>query len=262
LSDPGTLVVVNDAAAVARAAAGQIADRASRAAAETGRFSIALSGGSTPKRLYALLADPASPYRERIPWGRVHVFWGDERHVPPDDAQSNFRMAREAMLDQVPIPAANVHRILAERPAEEAAALYEAELRRDFSLASGGVPRFDLVLLGMGDDGHTASLFPGTAVLAERRRLVAANWVPKFSTWRITMTLPVFEKAAAVLFLVAGPDKAGPLAAVFDPTSPADAYPCQLVRPASGELVWIADRAAAARVPPSVGRLSAAPSAT
>jgi 6-phosphogluconolactonase len=262
VADPGTLVVLADAVAVAREAAEQIASRCQRAVSASGRFSIALSGGSTPKRLYALLADPSAPYRARISWDRVQVFFGDERHVPPDDAQSNYRMAREAMLDHVPIPAANVHRILAERPAEEAAALYEQELRRAFSLAVSAVPRFDLVLLGMGEDGHTASLFPGTKALSERRRLVVANWVPKFSTWRLTLTLPVFEAAAAVLFLVAGPDKAGPLAAVFDPASPPDAYPCQLIRPSSGELVWLADRAAAARVPPAVARLSSAPSVT
>jgi 6-phosphogluconolactonase len=262
VSERGRLVVVPDADSVARAAAEQIASRAQRAAAASGRFSIALSGGSTPKRLYALLADPTAPYRARIPWDRFHVFFGDERHVPPEDAQSNFRMAREALLDHVPIPADNVHRVLAERPAEEAAALYEETLRRSFALPEGGVPRLDLVLLGMGEDGHTASLFPGTAALAERRRLVAANWVPKLGTWRITLTLPVFEAAAAVLFLVAGADKAAPLAAVFDPSTPPDAYPCQLIRPASGDLVWLADRAAAARVPNDVVRLSAAPSIT
>lgn len=258
MSDPGELVVFADAASLARAAADQIAERAVRAAA-TGTFSIALSGGSTPKRLYALLADPSAPYRARIPWDRVQVFFGDERHVPPEDPQSNYRMAREAMLDEVPIPAANVHRVLAERPAEEAADLYERDLRHSFGLAAGAAPRFDLVLLGMGPDGHTASLFPGTAGLAERSRLVVANWVPKFSSWRITMTLPVFREAAAILFLVAGPDKAAALAAVFDPSSPPDAFPCQLIRPANGQLVWLADRAAAARVPASVGRLSAAP---
>jgi 6-phosphogluconolactonase len=262
VSDSGTLVVLSDADAVARAAAEQIVSRARRAASETARFTIALSGGSTPKRLYALLADPGAPYRERIPWDRVQIFFGDERHVPPDDPQSNFRMAREALLDHVPIPAANVHRVLAERPADEAASLYEEEMRRAFSLAAGAAPRFDLVLLGMGPDGHTASLFPGTAALSERRRLVVANWVPKFSTHRITTTLPVFETAAAVIFLVSGPDKAVPLAAVFDPSSPPDAYPCQLIRPASGELLWLTDRAAAAGVPAAVQPLSAAPPVT
>src|SRR5262249_4604063 len=138
----------------------------------------------------------------------------------------------------------------------EAASLYEDELRRAFALPPGGVPRFDLVLLGMGEDGHTASLFPGTAALAERRRLAVSNWVPKFSTFRVTLTLPVFEAAAAVVFLLAGADKAGPLAAVFDPSSPPDAYPCQLVRPRSGELIWLADRPAAARVSPDAYRAS------
>jgi 6-phosphogluconolactonase len=262
VSDPGSLVVLDDASAVARAAAEQIASRAERSVAGSGRFSIALSGGSTPKRLYALLADPLEPYRARIPWDRVHVFFGDERHVPPDDPQSNYRMANEELLGRVPIPAENVHRVLAERPAEEAASLYEEDLRRAFALSPAGIPRFDLVLLGMGEDGHTASLFPGTAALAERRRLAVANWVPKFSTFRITLTLPVFEAATAVAFLVAGADKAAPLAAVFDPSSPPDAYPCQLIRPRSGELLWLVDRSAAARVPAGVPRLSGAPSVT
>jgi 6-phosphogluconolactonase len=262
VTERGTLVVLDDPDSVARAAAEQIVARAERALRERRDFSIALSGGSTPRRLYALLADPSKPYRSRLPWERIQVFFGDERHVPPDDTQSNFRMAREALLEHVPLPAANVHRILAERPADEAAALYESELRRAFALGDTGVPRFDLVLLGMGEDGHTASLFPGTKALEERRRLVVANWVPKLSTWRITLTLPVLNDARAVLFLAAGPDKAGPLGAVFDPSSPPDAYPCQLVRPSAGELVWLVDRAAAARVPPGVVRLSSAPSVT
>jgi len=249
LSDPGRLVVLDDADAVARAAAEQVVTRANTAVSEYGTFSIALSGGSTPKRLYSLLADPSAPYRSRIVWERVHVFFGDERHVPPDDPQSNYRMARETLLDRVPIPAENVHRILAERPAEEAASLYEEDLRAAFSLGPGGVPRFDLVLLGMGEDGHTASLFPGTAALAERHRLAVANWVPRFSAFRITLTLPVLNSARADVFLVAGRDKAGPLAAVFGPSSAQDAYPCQLVRPAAGELIWLVDRLAAARVP-------------
>lgn len=262
MTERGTLVVLDDPDSVARAAAEQIVARAERAVRERRDFSIALSGGATPKRLYALLADPSAPYRSRIPWDRMQVFFGDERHVPPDDAQSNFRMARETLLDRAPIPAANVHRIQAERPADEAATLYESELRRAFGLDAVSVPRFDLVLLGMGEDGHTASLFPGTKGLEERRRLVVANWVPKFSAWRITLTLPVLNAARAVLFLAAGPDKAGPLGSVFDPSSPADAYPCQLVRPAAGELIWLVDRAAAARVPPGVARLSSAPSVT
>jgi len=260
VSDPGRLVVLDDADSVASAAAEQVVTRAAAAVSEYGTFSIALSGGSTPKRLYALLADSSAPYRAKIAWQRVQVFFGDERHVPPDDAQSNYRMARETLLDRVPVPSANVHRILAERPAEEAASLYEEELRNAFSLGPGGVPRFDLVLLGMGEDGHTASLFPGTAALAERHRLAVANWVPRFSAFRITLTLPVLNAARADVFLVAGADKAEPLAAVFGPSAQ-DAYPSQLVRPVAGELVWLVDRAAAARVPPGVRRTSEAPSA-
>jgi 6-phosphogluconolactonase len=247
--DRGRLVVVDDADALAREAASELTRIAKKSASASGRFTLALSGGSTPRCLYALLADPRSPFRAAIPWEKTEIFFGDERHVPPDDPQSNYRMASEALLSHVPVPAANVHRIEAERDAAEAAALYADDLARAFALSPGEWPRFDLMLLGMGPDGHTASLFPGTDALSVRDRTVAAPWVAKFDAYRITLTLPVFDAAAAVHFLVAGADKAQTLRAVFDPASPPDAFPCQRIRPRSGELLWLVDRAAAAELP-------------
>ena len=247
--DRGRRLVVNDAGALAREAASELARIAQRCVAAAGRFTLALSGGSTPRRLYTLLADPAQPFRAAVPWGATHVFWGDERHVPPDDAQSNYRMANEELLSRVPVPPENVHRIEGERAdAAEAAAAYERELRRFFGLAAGPAPRFDLVLLGMGPDGHTASLFPGSDALTVTDRLAAAPWVEKFRCYRITLTLPVFDNAAAVHFLVSGRDKAETLRAVFDPATPPDTFPCQRIRPAEGELLWLIDRPAASRL--------------
>lgn len=244
--DRGRLLVVDDATALAREAATELTRRAQRCVAAAGRFTLVLSGGSTPRRLYALLADPASPFRDAIPWAATNVFWGDERHVPPHDPQSNFRMANEALLSRVPVPRENVHRIEAERTnAADAAARYQEGLERFFALRTGAAPRFDLILLGMGPDGHTASLFPGTDALTVRDRLVAAPWVAKFRSYRITLTLPVFDAAAAVHFLVSGADKAETLRAVFDPATPADRFPCQRIRPLDGELLWFVDRDAA-----------------
>lgn len=243
---PGRVAVVDDAAALAREAASEFSRRARECAAERGRFTVTLSGGSTPRRLYALLADPAAPFRSDIPWSRVHFFWGDERHVPPDDPRSNYRMAREELLTRVSVPEQNVHRIEAERPdAADAADAYERELTRFFSLAPDQTPRFDLVLLGMGPDGHTASLFPGSSALDVRDRLVAAPWIPKLNEYRITLTLPVFNDAAAVIFMVSGADKADALLASLDPSSPPDALPCQRIRPAHGDLLWLVDSTAA-----------------
>jgi len=244
------LVVVDDADALAREAAAELTRIAQKSVAASGRFTLALSGGSTPRRLYALLADARAPFRSAIPWEATQIFFGDERHVPPDDPQSNYRMAKEALLAHVPVPPANVHRVEAERAdAAEAAALYARAIARVFALAPGEWPRFDLILLGMGPDGHTASLFPGSDALGVRDVTVTANWVAKFDAYRITLTLPVFDAAAAVHFLVAGADKAPTLRAVFDPASPPDAFPCQRIHPRSGELLWLVDRAAASGLP-------------
>lgn len=236
------LRVFPDGAELARGAAEEFVRRAGEAAHARGRFSMALSGGSTPRRLFALLADPAEPYRDRIDWRAVHLFWGDERHVPPDHPESNYRMAREALIERVPIPAENVHRIRSEEPdAARAASLYEDDLRAFFRDA----PRFDFVLLGLGADAHTASLFPGTAAVHERERWVAAPWIGKLGTFRITLTPAVLNRAASVIFLVQGEEKAGALRAVLAGERDPDRWPAQVIRPENGEVLWLLDRAAA-----------------
>ncbi|HVT57220.1 MAG TPA: 6-phosphogluconolactonase [Thermoanaerobaculia bacterium] len=239
--------VFPDAAVLTRAAAEEFV-RAMRGAA--GRWpSVALAGGGTPRALYQLLADCGEPFRGAVPWPQLHVFWGDERHVPPDHPESNYRMAREALLDRVPVEAAHVHRIAAEEPdAERAAERYEAELRSCFALPVGGLPRFDLLLLGMGEEGHTASLFPASPALSEQRRLVAAPWVPAHATFRITLTPPVLNAAAEVVFLVAGEAKAAALAEVLEGERRPWLYPAQIVGPERGRLLWLVDRDAASRL--------------
>jgi len=235
--------VVDDPAALAREGAEAFVRLANEAVEAHGSFSVALSGGSTPKVLFGLLA---TEYLDRVPWRGVHVFWGDERHVGPEHPDSNYRMAREAMLSKVPIPEENVHRVEAENPDAAAAAdAYARTLDASFHPEAGAFPRFDLVMLGMGPDGHTASLFPHTEALGERSSTVVANWVAKFDTHRITLTVPVLNAAANVLFLVAGADKAEALREVLQGEPNSDEYPSQLVRPTSGRLVWLVDRAAA-----------------
>ena len=224
-----------------RATAEAIALTAERSMSERGRFTWALAGGSTPRMLYGLLTSDF--YRERLPWRAIHVFWGDERHVPPEHAESNFRMAREAMLDHVPLPAANVHRIRGEEPdARRAAIEYELELRRFFALADSEWPCFDLVLLGLGADGHTASLFPGSKALRERERRVMAPWVESLREFRITLTPPVLNHARRVLFLVRGEEKAAAVHAVLEGAREPERYPAQAVE---GSRLWMLDRAAA-----------------
>lgn len=233
--------VCANAAELARVAADEISFRVRRTLRERDRFTWALSGGSTPRGLYRLLA--SDPYRERLPWQAIHFFWGDERHVPPDHPQSNYRMAREALLDAVAVPPENIHRIAAEEPdAQRAAAQYEAELRAFFALAPGDWPRFDLVLLGLGKDGHTASLFPGSAAVRERERLVVAPWVEAQQAFRITLTPPVLSHARRTLFLVSGAEKAAALRAVIEGEREPDRYPAQAVE---GNRLWLVDRAAA-----------------
>jgi len=210
-----------------------------------GVFTVALSGGSTPKNLYSLLASDET-MRGSVPWERVHFFWGDERHVPPDHPESNYRMAHEAMLSKVPLPAANVHRIKSENSdAHQAAHEYEQALVEFFQLPEGGLPHFDLIFLGLGPDGHTASLFPGTKALYEDRRLVVSNWVGKFDAQRITMTAPLINEASDVIFLVSGDDKAAPLKAVLEGDYEPAQLPAQLIHPKEGRLLWIVDSAAA-----------------
>ncbi|MFY9743288.1 MAG: 6-phosphogluconolactonase [Candidatus Sulfotelmatobacter sp.] len=226
-----------------QAAADEVIHAAEGSVSERNRFIIALSGGSTPKNLYNLIAANAS---STLPWERMFFFFGDERHVPPDDLESNFRMANESLLSKVPIPAGNIFRVPSENPdASAAAEAYEKSLRSFFGLQPGEFPRFDLILLGMGPDGHTASLFPETAALQEKSRLVVANWVEKLKTHRITVTLPVINAARRVLFLVSGTDKAAALHEVLEGKQPAEKYPSKLVRPTNGKLIWLVDRAAA-----------------
>ncbi len=232
--------IAPDVNALARTAAETIQNIAETAIGETGRFSIALSGGSTPKTLFELLA---SAYKDRIDWSKTDIFWSDERCVPPDDVDSNYHMARETLLDRVPLPASNIYRIKGELPPDDGAAHYEEILRAYFY---GQLPRFDLILLGMGDDGHTASLFPGTAVLTEQVRWVVPNHVSTVKqTWRITFTAPVINNAANVMFLVAGAGKAERLKQVLQGEYRPIELPSQLIKPTNGTLIWAVDQAAA-----------------
>lgn len=208
------------------------------------QFTVALSGGSTPKALYTLLA--TEPWHNQIDWDQVHLFWGDERHVSPSDASSNFRMTQERLLSQVPIPPENVHRIKAENSdAQVVADEYEQDLEKFFQLGEHQFPRFDLVMLGMGSNGHTASLFPGTDAVHEQSRLVVAPWVEELHTDRITLTPPVINNAREIIFFVTGIEKAATLQAVLEGEYQPDRLPAQIVRPTQGKVVWMIDRAAA-----------------
>jgi len=233
------LQIFSDPLELARGAAEHFVTRSNEAVERRGLFTVALSGGSTPKVLYQLLADPSEPFRDRVSWSSIHFFWSDERHVPPDHADSNYRMANEALLSHVPISENNVHRILSEYPSAAAAAeAYETTL---WALAESDLPRLDLILLGLGADGHTASIFPGSEVLHETKRLVVASWVEKLKTHRITMTLPLLNNGASIVFLVSGKEKAEIAKAVLEGPK---GYPAQQVNPLNGELLWMLDREA------------------
>src|SRR5262245_35490380 len=220
-----------------------------------GRFSVALSGGSTPKAMFALLA--ASPFRETIPWSAIHFFWGDERCVPPDHADSNYRMTRETLLANVPVSEANVHRIPAEQAPAAAAAAYARTLR-DFFLTptdpentvapDPARPRFDLTFLGMGADGHTGSLFPHSPSLPNESDSLGANFVEKLNAYRSTLTANTINNARNVTFLVAGEDKDEALKQVLEGPPQIDLYPSQMIQPARGSLLWLLDEAAASRL--------------
>jgi len=235
----GELEVLSDAQRLAHAAADRFVSLASAAIAERGCFTVALAGGSTPEPAYALLAEP--PRARDIDWARVDVFWGDERSVPPDHPDSNYRMARRVLLDHVPVPEENVHRIRGELPPEDAAAAYRLELQEHLGVDG----RFDLILLGMGPDGHTASLFPGTDAIQEQERSVVAVYVEKLDAWRVTLTLPVINAARHVIFLVSGEEKAHALARVHAD----EPLPAGMVEPVDGKLTWLVDRDVAARLP-------------
>ncbi|MBI1999609.1 MAG: 6-phosphogluconolactonase [candidate division NC10 bacterium] len=242
--------ILADAGELSRAAAEEFVRQAEEAVRTRGLFTVALSGGSTSKAMYRLLANDDEPLlRGRVPWGKIHFFWGDERHVPPDHLDSNYRTAHEAMLSRVPIPAENVHRIKAEDPdARNAAADYDQQLRTFFfprRMTVEALPRFDLVLLGLGPDGHTASLFPGTDAIHEQTRFVAAPWVEKLHACRITLAPPVLNNAACILVLVSGEEKAEALRTVLEGAYQPDQFPAQLIRPTLGSLLWLVDRAAA-----------------
>jgi 6-phosphogluconolactonase len=242
--------VYPNADALARAAAVELLHLAHEAIAARGVFSLALSGGSTPKKLYALLAgDPG--FRD-FPWEQTQLFFGDERHVPPDHADSNFRMTQGTLMTSGFVPESHLHRVQAELPdAAEVATRYEADLRAFFTedKCLDGFPRFDAVLLGMGPDGHTASLFPGSQGLEETKRWVIANWVEKFKSARITFTFPVLNAARAILLLVAGADKTDMLHNVLVVKRGTTPYPVQDVQPVDGAKIWLLDRAAAERLP-------------
>jgi 6-phosphogluconolactonase len=244
MAETNNLRIVDDAASLFHAAAEDFTNRVEFTLKSSDRFTVALSGGSTPKGLFSLLA---SSYRERLPWNKIFFFWGDERHVPPDSSESNYRMANEALLSKVPIPASNIFRVRAEDPdANRAAAQYEQTLRDFFHPAAGSFPQFDLILLGLGPDGHCASLFPGTAALQEKSRLVVANWVDKFKTFRITFTVPLINQAKAVEFLVGGADKSAALYEVLEGGGSTDQFPSKVIHPVKGQLMWLVDKAAAA----------------
>ncbi|HXQ72804.1 MAG TPA: 6-phosphogluconolactonase [Pyrinomonadaceae bacterium] len=205
--------------------------------------SVALSGGSTPRALYQLLADPNEPFREQVAWDQTHFFFTDERHVPPDHPDSNYRMVDEAMFSRVPVPQQNIHRIPAENPvAEDAAKVYESDLRKFFGEA---IPAFDLIFLGIGEEGHTASLFPHSPALNETERLVAAPFVEKLNTYRITMTLPVLNNGKSVVFLVTGASKSKIVREVIETARKPDLYPAQAISPTNGAVSWFMDKAAA-----------------
>ena len=226
---------------VARVAAERFVNLASQSIADHSWFNVALSGGSTPKAVYELLA--GSPYRDQIDWYRTHIFFGDERCVPWDDPDSNYRMAREALLSRVLVPAENVYPMKGDGDPDTNAQAYEQTLRTFFHVLEW--PRFDLTFLGLGEDGHTASLFPETAALREERAWVVANWVEKLKSHRITLTAPAINYSQQILFLVTGEKKAMPLAKIiYGPRDP-ERLPAQLIQPMDGSLEWLVDRAAA-----------------
>lgn len=239
--------ILPDVEQLSRAATDKFVELAQQAIQERGIFSVALSGGSTPKKLYELLAQ--EPYRSQIEWAKVHFFFGDERNVPPEHQDSNFRMTNEAMFSKIAeLPPENIHRVPAEQPAADAANVYERDLRDFFQ---NELPRFDLVLLGLGTDGHTASLFPDSPALEENVRWFVENWVEKFGAYRLTLTFPVINNARFILFLIVGADKADILRQIQNPESAEIKYPAQLVNPTDGKLLWMFDEAAGAKI--SVG---------
>lgn len=239
------IIICRDRADLSERAAEEFLRLARQAIQLAGRFTVALSGGSTPKALYTLLATPG--FAQRLSWNRVHLFWGDERCVPPDHPESNYRMVRECLLAHVQIPAENVHRMAGEKTPQIAELEYEAELQEYFELKGGAMPRFDLILLGLGEDGHTASLFPGSEVLNDIDHLVATAYVERLQSQRLTLTLPVLNEGAGVVFLVAGASKAAIVKEVLGGRASARSYPAARIQPRDGKLIWMITADAAPR---------------
>ena len=229
-----------------RAAAGRIVDILAEAIDSRSVATVALSGGTTPRSIYGQLG--ADEFVRRVDWTKVHLFWGDERGVPPASSESNYRMVKESLLARVIIPENNVHRIMTEKPPREAALRYEQAMARFFSLSEDQFPAFDLVLLGLGEDGHTASLFPSNPIVNKRPRLAVEVFVNKLAQYRITITLPVINNARVVLFVVSGTHKASIVREVL--AGDTIRYPAQMVRPVSGELYWFLDQDAASQLHP------------
>jgi 6-phosphogluconolactonase len=244
----GTVRVAADKGALFESAAELIANSARAAIARSGRFALVLTGGSTPKGLYELLA--SDEWRDRIVWNKTYFFWGDERFVPATDSQSNYAMAKVALLDHLNLPAANIRRIVTENTTPEVCAnKYAADIQRFFQAPPGTFPAFDFILNGMGSNRHTLSLFPGRPTLHEKSRMVVADYIPEVSMNRITMTAPLVNAGKTVVFLLSGKDKAEALNDVLYGAVDVDRKPAQAIRPTNGELVWLVDRDAASELP-------------
>jgi 6-phosphogluconolactonase len=242
-----------DSSALARRAARHFVELVEEAAGRRGRARIAISGGTTPKAAFKLMGDTSQPWRARMPWDKLELFWVDERTVPPTDPDSNYRMTKEALLDNVPLRPEQIHRMEGELEPEAAAARYESLLRNAFRLEGAETPRFDVIALGMGDDGHTASIFPHTDAIHTLGRLVTANQVPQKDTWRLTLTWPVINQASSVFFLIEGKAKAAILKEVFMGPNDPESLPSQLIWPSSGILTLFLDKDAAALLPATDG---------
>jgi 6-phosphogluconolactonase len=245
-----SVVVSSDAESAYTLAAQEIVDLAQQAVRASGKFTIALSGGSTPKKLYELLTSPA--WQSKMPWAKTEFFWGDERYVPQTDESSNFRMTSEAMLARVAVPAEHVHRVLTENEAQETASLYEKEVRKVVTAGADGLPEFDLVLLGLGTNGHMASLFPYQPALHEKTKIVIAEYIDEVKMTRLTFSAPLINAAKQIVFVALGKDKAtvvkDVVTGVFDP----ERLPAQLVRPSHGHLTWILDPGSAEKLPAEI----------
>ena len=241
------IIICQNLSELNRKAAEEFVGLGGAANARRGRFTVALSGGSTPKALYTLLA--SAEYRNRLDWSRVHLFWGDERGVPPDHPESNFRMVQESLLSKVETPPENIHRMAGEKNPQAAAAEYENELRRVFSSSQAAAPRFDLIYLGLGEDGHTASLFPGSAALSENQRWVTIAYVERLQAHRLTLTLPVINAAAQITFLVSGKSKSAIVKRLLGAGADSAILPAAKISPTDGRLTWLITQDAAEEIP-------------